>query len=134
MSSEIEIYREKLTCPITQMIFAKPVTIFQTGITYEKEAIEKWLNQPIKTCPITRTVLSQPIILVNNETIESLVDILIDYDLVKSDDIYKMEYNKLNLINFEELTEEELKIIKRKIYRIDFNFTVSFLINLKKRI
>lgn len=42
---------EELTCPITGQIFLNPVTC-NTGITYEKEAIETWLKTSDK-CPLT---------------------------------------------------------------------------------
>eukprot|EP01025_Chloroclados_australasicus_P058654 TRINITY_DN7389_c0_g1_i1.p1 TRINITY_DN7389_c0_g1~~TRINITY_DN7389_c0_g1_i1.p1 ORF type:complete len:375 (-),score=-9.84 TRINITY_DN7389_c0_g1_i1:960-2084(-) len=43
-------------CPITNELMQDPVIVVQTGITYERSAIEKWLS--IKnTCPSTQTIL-----------------------------------------------------------------------------
>ncbi|XWS59788.1 hypothetical protein CRYUN_Cryun08bG0151600 [Craigia yunnanensis] len=44
-------------CPITGQIFNDPVTL-ETGQTYERKAIEEWLNRGNTTCPITRQPLS----------------------------------------------------------------------------
>ncbi|KAI3701448.1 hypothetical protein L6452_26532 [Arctium lappa] len=43
-------------CPITTHIFNDPVTL-ETGQTYERKAIEQWLNGGNATCPITRQKL-----------------------------------------------------------------------------
>ncbi|OMO97147.1 hypothetical protein COLO4_14846 [Corchorus olitorius] len=43
-------------CPITGQIFNDPVTL-ETGQTYERKAIEEWLNRGNTTCPITRQPL-----------------------------------------------------------------------------
>lgn len=43
-------------CPITGQIFNDPVTI-ETGQTYERRAIQEWINRGNTTCPITRQTL-----------------------------------------------------------------------------
>ncbi|XP_021277287.1 putative E3 ubiquitin-protein ligase LIN isoform X1 [Herrania umbratica] len=40
-------------CPITTHIFDDPVTL-ETGQTYERRAIQEWLDRGNSTCPITR--------------------------------------------------------------------------------
>ncbi|XP_057806629.1 putative E3 ubiquitin-protein ligase LIN [Salvia miltiorrhiza] len=40
-------------CPITTRIFEDPVTL-ETGQTYEREAIQEWVERGNSTCPITR--------------------------------------------------------------------------------
>ncbi|XP_039124165.1 putative E3 ubiquitin-protein ligase LIN-2 [Dioscorea cayenensis subsp. rotundata] len=40
-------------CPITSNIFDDPVTL-ETGQTYERKAIQEWLERGNSTCPITR--------------------------------------------------------------------------------
>ncbi|CAI0382690.1 unnamed protein product [Linum tenue] len=44
-------------CPITGMLFNDPVTL-ETGQTYERKAIQEWLQTGNATCPITRQPLS----------------------------------------------------------------------------
>ncbi|GFS41204.1 hypothetical protein Acr_00g0073010 [Actinidia rufa] len=43
-------------CPITSHIFDDPVTL-ETGQTYERKAIQEWLDRGNCTCPITRQKL-----------------------------------------------------------------------------
>ncbi|KAA8534947.1 hypothetical protein F0562_029950 [Nyssa sinensis] len=43
-------------CPITSHIFDDPVTL-ETGQTYERKAIQEWLERGNSTCPITRQKL-----------------------------------------------------------------------------
>ncbi|GJN06533.1 hypothetical protein PR202_ga24268 [Eleusine coracana subsp. coracana] len=40
-------------CPITSQVFEDPVTL-ETGQTYERRAIQEWLDRGNATCPITR--------------------------------------------------------------------------------
>ncbi|CAD6233612.1 unnamed protein product [Miscanthus lutarioriparius] len=40
-------------CPITSQVFDDPVTL-ETGQTYERRAIQEWLDRGNTTCPITR--------------------------------------------------------------------------------
>ncbi|CAO2175201.1 unnamed protein product [Urochloa humidicola] len=40
-------------CPITSQLFEDPVTL-ETGQTYERRAIQEWLDRGNATCPITR--------------------------------------------------------------------------------
>ncbi|CAI9116943.1 OLC1v1018239C1 [Oldenlandia corymbosa var. corymbosa] len=44
-------------CPITGQIFNDPVTL-ETGQTYERRAIQEWIDRGNVTCPITRQPLS----------------------------------------------------------------------------
>ncbi|XP_071689321.1 putative E3 ubiquitin-protein ligase LIN-1 [Rutidosis leptorrhynchoides] len=43
-------------CPITKLIFNDPVTL-ETGQTYEREAIQEWIDRGNSTCPITHQKL-----------------------------------------------------------------------------
>lgn len=43
-------------CPITSHIFDDPVTL-ETGQTYERRAIQEWIDRGNSTCPITRQKL-----------------------------------------------------------------------------
>ncbi|KAH9308456.1 hypothetical protein KI387_036367, partial [Taxus chinensis] len=43
-------------CPITGQLFTDPVTL-ETGQTYERQAIQEWLDRGNTTCPITRQTL-----------------------------------------------------------------------------
>ncbi|CAN0901538.1 Putative E3 ubiquitin-protein ligase LIN-1 [Linum grandiflorum] len=44
-------------CPITTNVFVDPVTL-ETGQTYERKAIQEWLDRGNSTCPITRQKLT----------------------------------------------------------------------------
>ncbi|CAI9765911.1 unnamed protein product [Fraxinus pennsylvanica] len=56
MDNEIEVPPYFL-CPITLEIMKDPVTV-STGITYDRESIEKWLfSQKNDTCPVTKQIL-----------------------------------------------------------------------------
>jgi hypothetical protein len=44
-------------CPITSQVFDDPVTL-ETGQTYERRAIQEWLDRGNATCPITRQHLN----------------------------------------------------------------------------
>lgn len=43
-------------CPITTHVFDDPVTL-ETGQTYERKAIQEWIDRGNSTCPITRQKL-----------------------------------------------------------------------------
>ncbi|KAI3518705.1 hypothetical protein L1887_07516 [Cichorium endivia] len=59
-------------CPISLEIMKDPVTL-STGITYDREAIEKWLyTRKNGTCPITKQVLTD-IELTPNHTLRRLI-------------------------------------------------------------
>jgi hypothetical protein len=44
--------RNVLTCPIANTIMRDPVTMVQTGITFDRESLSKWLVKNPKTCPV----------------------------------------------------------------------------------
>ncbi|KAL8201627.1 hypothetical protein R6Q57_010774 [Mikania cordata] len=59
-------------CPISLEIMKDPVTL-STGITYDRESIEKWLcNKKNNTCPITKQILTD-IELTPNHTLRRLI-------------------------------------------------------------
>ncbi|CAH1436565.1 unnamed protein product [Lactuca virosa] len=59
-------------CPISLDIMKDPVTL-STGITYDREAIEKWLyTRKNSTCPITKQVLTD-LELTPNHTLRRLI-------------------------------------------------------------
>ncbi|CAN8268145.1 unnamed protein product [Cochlearia groenlandica] len=71
MNQEIEIPSFFL-CPISLDIMKDPV-IVSTGITYERESIEKWLFSSKKhTCPVTKQVITQTD-LTPNHTLHRLI-------------------------------------------------------------
>lgn len=64
---------EELLCPITYRVMQDPV-ICETGITYERSALLKWL-QHNHVCPVTLKPLNiWPPFLVSNLAIKSLID------------------------------------------------------------
>jgi tetratricopeptide (TPR) repeat protein len=101
MSSTIEELRFLLqvkndyTCPISHQIMNDPVVV-QSGHTFEREAIEKWLQgHPKKqTCPITRKVLSSTI-LIENHFLRSLIH------------RFKARIIKFALDHFEEMMQQQ---------------------------
>lgn len=58
----IELYPD-IICPITQEIMNNPV-ITNNGISYEKSAINKWLDKE-KICPITLKYLDKKLLTPN---------------------------------------------------------------------
>ncbi|GAU50792.1 hypothetical protein TSUD_135140 [Trifolium subterraneum] len=77
MDEEIEVSPFFL-CPISLQLMKDPVTV-STGITYDREAIEKWLfSSQNKTCPVTKQQLTHDddddlIILTPNHTLRRLI-------------------------------------------------------------
>ena len=60
-------------CPISLEIMKDPVTV-STGITYDRESIEKWLfSGKNNTCPATKQVLSADSDLTPNHTLRRLI-------------------------------------------------------------
>ncbi|QCE01147.1 U-box domain-containing protein 20 [Vigna unguiculata] len=44
-------------CPVTLDMMKDPVTV-STGITYDRDSIEKWIESGNRTCPVTKTELN----------------------------------------------------------------------------
>lgn len=60
-------------CPISLEIMRDPVTL-STGITYDRESIEKWLsNRKNSTCPMTKLPISSDSDLTPNHTLRRLI-------------------------------------------------------------
>lgn len=60
-------------CPISLEMMKDPVTI-ATGITYDRESIEKWIfTEKNNICPATKQVLSKPADLTPNHTLRRLI-------------------------------------------------------------
>ncbi|KAK6939336.1 WD40 repeat [Dillenia turbinata] len=59
-------------CPITGQIFGDPVTL-ETGQTYERKAIQEWLERGNTTCPITRQPLSATTLPKTNYVLKRLI-------------------------------------------------------------
>lgn len=78
-------------CPITTHVFDDPVTL-ETGQTYEREAIQEWLDRGNSTCPITRQSLQSVHLPKTNYVLKRLIaswreQMLEDYDI--DDDVMK---------------------------------------------
>lgn len=63
---------QDFVCPITSHIFFDPVTL-ETGQTYERKAIQEWLERGNVTCPITRQPLSASILPKTNYVLKRLI-------------------------------------------------------------
>lgn len=59
-------------CPITSHIFVDPVTL-ETGQTYERKAIQEWLERGNSTCPITRQMLQSTQLPKTNYVLKRLI-------------------------------------------------------------
>ncbi|XP_028077355.1 putative E3 ubiquitin-protein ligase LIN [Camellia sinensis] len=59
-------------CPITSNIFGDPVTL-ETGQTYERKAIQEWLERGNCTCPITRQKLHRTQLPKTNYVLKRLI-------------------------------------------------------------
>lgn len=59
-------------CPITSHIFVDPVTL-ETGQTYERRAIQEWLERGNSTCPITRQKLQSSQLPKTNYVLKRLI-------------------------------------------------------------
>ncbi|XP_021902519.1 putative E3 ubiquitin-protein ligase LIN-1 isoform X1 [Carica papaya] len=59
-------------CPITSQIFYDPVTL-ETGQTYERKAIQEWIDRGNTTCPITRQPLSAGVLPKTNYVLKRLI-------------------------------------------------------------
>ncbi|KAK6944946.1 U-box domain [Dillenia turbinata] len=59
-------------CPITSHIFDDPVTL-ETGQTYERKAIQEWLERGNSTCPITRQSLQSTKLPKTNYVLKRLI-------------------------------------------------------------
>ncbi|KAF5473947.1 hypothetical protein F2P56_005893 [Juglans regia] len=69
---EIDVPRFFL-CPISLEIMKDPVTVL-TGITYDRESIEKWLfSGKNNTCPVTKQALPVDCDLIQNHTLRRLI-------------------------------------------------------------
>ena len=49
---------DDLLCPITRVMFRDPVMLTSSGITFERDAIEKWLSNGNRTCPVTKKTIA----------------------------------------------------------------------------
>ncbi|KAL0427020.1 UNVERIFIED_CONTAM: putative E3 ubiquitin-protein ligase LIN-1 [Sesamum latifolium] len=59
-------------CPITTHVFDDPVTL-ETGQTYERKAIQEWIDRGNSTCPITRQKLSSTQLPKTNYVLKRLI-------------------------------------------------------------
>ncbi|WCJ42504.1 Transducin/WD40 repeat-like superfamily protein [Euphorbia peplus] len=59
-------------CPITSNLFDDPVTL-ETGQTYERKAIQEWIDRGNSTCPITRQKLQSTHLPKTNYVLKRLV-------------------------------------------------------------
>ena len=63
---------QELCCPISEDLYEDPVLLIESGQTYDRRSIEKWLKQR-NTCPLTgKELTSQQ--LVPNFAVKGLVD------------------------------------------------------------
>ena len=81
-------------CPITKEILVEPYIMVDTGITYERSAIKKWL-QDHNTCPLTNIQLKSRKI-IKNKILETLIDEHISNDLIKNIDSLSWKQKKVS--------------------------------------
>lgn len=113
MNDEIE---QELYCPITQQILLEPV-IASDNITYEKDAIEQWLESH-NTSPLTNLVMSK--VLQNNMFAKKMINIYLTDNPSKKKEQYLLQFSikKLNSL------QNEIEMISyiNKFNTIDFDF------------
>ncbi|XP_024024111.1 putative E3 ubiquitin-protein ligase LIN-1 [Morus notabilis] len=63
---------QDFVCPITSNLFNDPVTL-ETGQTYERQAIQEWLDRGNSTCPITRQKLESTQLPKTNYVLKRLI-------------------------------------------------------------
>ncbi len=86
-------------CPITYQIFNDPITI-ETGITYERTAIKKWL-QIHNICPMTKKIVT------------------IDVDMISTNIIIKKLIKKYLIDNPRKITTDYFELIAPEEYKLD---------------
>ncbi|CAL9158636.1 unnamed protein product [Musa hybrid cultivar] len=59
-------------CPISLEVMRSPVSLC-TGVTYDRDSIQRWLDSGHRTCPATRLPLPSPVHLVPNLTLRRLI-------------------------------------------------------------
>ncbi|KAK9105862.1 hypothetical protein Scep_022706 [Stephania cephalantha] len=59
-------------CPISLDLMKDPVAL-PTGITFDRENIEKWLEQGHRTCPVTNQTLANPPDLIPNHVLRRMI-------------------------------------------------------------
>ncbi|XP_044483410.1 putative E3 ubiquitin-protein ligase LIN-1 isoform X2 [Mangifera indica] len=59
-------------CPLTRRLFEDPVTL-ETGQSFEREAIKKWIEQGNKTCPVTGKALESTTIPLTNFILKRVI-------------------------------------------------------------
>ncbi|KAG6483361.1 hypothetical protein ZIOFF_060006 [Zingiber officinale] len=67
-----QIPPKEFVCPITSNLFDDPVTL-ETGQTYERRAIQEWLDRGNSTCPITRQKLQSTQLPKTNYVLKRLI-------------------------------------------------------------
>ena len=123
----LDILIDNLKCPITFMIFRNPVT-FEDGITYEYEAIKKWLLSS-NLSPISKQVIKMNPQINPNFNLKNIIDKfkkqnLFDFELrYRKYNIYseKFNLNKFNKFNNDNDKKNYLDIID-----LDTSTTLGF--------
>lgn len=80
MMKSIEGIPDGFICPITHEVMEYPVILVETGHTFEKEALEKWLEKS-STCPMTGKELNSK-------------KFIVVYSLKKAIDHWRVEKSK----------------------------------------
>jgi hypothetical protein len=69
-----ELQYQYLLCPIRQEIMKDPVLLVGDGRSYEREAIQSWLEQHRKTSPLTNEPLTdEEMRLISNRTLKDVI-------------------------------------------------------------
>lgn len=72
-SGEVEHWPQSVKCPLTLDVMVAPVTLVMTGQTYDKHAIEEWL-QKNDCCPLTGTILNGNHLFVRNIVLANCIE------------------------------------------------------------
>ncbi|CAN6540986.1 unnamed protein product [Malus baccata var. baccata] len=72
VGGKVQTPPKDFVCPITSTLFDDPVTL-ETGQTYERKAIQEWIERGNSTCPITRQNLQSTQLPKTNYVLKRLI-------------------------------------------------------------
>ena len=108
---------EDIICPITSHIMTDPVMLMESGNTYEREAILKWLTLK-KTDPLTNEAISDSTI-APNRTVKRMIVSFLDKQIATNPDISHQTYLPDSLIQglIAAMEKNEINLFKETLQK-----------------
>ncbi len=108
---------EDIICPITSHIMTDPVILVESGNTYEREAILKWLKQK-KTDPLTNEAISDDMI-APNRTVKRMIVSFLDKQIATNPHISHQTYLPESLIQrlIAAMEKNEINLFKETLQK-----------------